>query len=84
MDAPRLAHLTELPPPLRWPLACWFSEDRMAIWVLANGLAVCLGCQSMKAVFQISRWAGKVEMRCIGCAKEPDERPLALLRHRGT
>jgi len=76
MDAPRLAHLTELPLPLRWPLASWFSEDRTAIWVLGNGLVACPGCQTMKAIFRVERRAGEVQVQCIGCAKEHAEAKL--------
>ena len=73
MDAPRLGHLTELPLALRFPLAAWFSEDRTAIWALSDGLVPCPGCQTMRAVFQITRRPGGIEAeaRCIGCAKEP-------------
>lgn len=67
-DSPRLGHLTELPAPLRWPLASRFSEDRRSLWLLSDGLVACAGCGTMRAVFQITRHHGQVQARCLRCA----------------
>lgn len=81
MNVPRLGHLTDLPLALRYPLAAWFSLDRTSIWVLSDGLVSCSACETMRAVFQLTRRAGRVEARCLSCAKEPHEADAPATAH---